>query len=93
MLVLGHILDEQVPGTRAFHHRLVHAEDVGAPLRLIGDERARGMQDARGDQPTGAGLEAISFREVQDAVVPLVPAFEAAAWTSSSFVSAGLQAM
>ena len=80
VLVLGDVLDEQAPGhAPAFDHRLVHAEDVGAPLRLVGHERAGGVQDAWGDQPAGAGLEAVGLREVEDAVVPLVPTLQAAA--------------
>ena len=48
VLVLGDVLDQQLPGdAAAFDHRLVHAEDVGAPLRLVGHERAGGVQDAR----------------------------------------------
>ena len=40
VLVLGDVLDEQVPGDpAAFDHRLVHPEDVGAPLRLVGHQR------------------------------------------------------
>ena len=79
VLVLGDVLDEQVPGdAAALDHRLVHAEDVGAPLRLVGHERAGGVEDARGDQPAGAGLEAVRLGVVEDAVVALVPALQAA---------------
>ena len=91
VLVLGHVLDEQAPRHGpAFDHRLVHAEDVGAPLRLVGDERAGGVQDAGRHEPAGAGLEAIRLAEVEDAVVALVPAFEAAA--NVLLRRAGLQA-
>jgi hypothetical protein len=76
----GHVLDEQRPGDRsAFDHRLVHAEDVGTPLRFVGHERAGGVEDARRDEPAGAGLQAIGLRVVEDAVVADVPAFETAA--------------
>ena len=37
------------------------------------------MQDARADQPAGAGLQAIGLREIEDAVVALVPVLEALA--------------
>src|SRR5204862_5848436 len=61
----------------AFDHALVHAEDVAAPLRLVGAERARRVEDARADEPAGAGLEAICLREIEDAVIALVPILEA----------------
>src|SRR5205807_5223410 len=54
-------------------HALVHAEDVAAPLRLISAERTGRVEDARADEPAGAGLEAIRLREIKDAVVALVP--------------------
>ena len=80
VLVLGHVLDQQRPGHfAAFDQRLVHAEHVGAPLRLVGTHRAGGVQHAGGDHPAGAGLQAIGLREVEDAVVALVPVFQAAA--------------
>ena len=40
---------------------LIHAEDVGSPLRFIGAERTRGVQDAGIDQPAGADFQAIGF--------------------------------
>ena len=80
VLVFGNVLHEQFPGdATAFDHRLVHAEDVRTPLRLVGNERAGGVQHARGDQPAGAGLEAVRLGEVKDAVVPFIPALQALA--------------
>ena len=80
MLFLGHVLDQQLPRHRpALDQRLIHAEHVGAPLRLVGHQRAGGVQDAGRHQPAGAGLQPIGLAEVEDAVVALVPAFQAAA--------------
>ena len=76
---IGDVFDQQLPGhAPAFDHRLVHAEDVRTPLRLISQQRARGVEDARRDQPAGAGLETISLGVVEDPVIALVPPFEAA---------------
>ena len=50
-----------------------------APLRLVGDQRSRSVQDARRHQPAGARLQAIGLAVVEDAVVALVPALQAAA--------------
>ena len=56
----GHVFDEQVPGhVTALDHALVHAENVAAPLRFIRAETAGRMENARPDQPSAAGLEAI----------------------------------
>ena len=80
VLVLGHVLDQQVPRHLApFDQRLVHAEHVGAPLRLVGTHRAGGVQHAGGNHPARARLQAIGLREVEDAVVALVPVLQAAA--------------
>ena len=80
MLLLGHVLDEQAPRHRpALDHRLIHGEDVGAPLRLVGHQRAGRVQHARRHQPAGARLQAIRLAVVEDAVVALVPVVEAAA--------------
>ena len=80
MLALGHVLDEQAPRHfAAFDQALIHAEDIAAPLRLVGAERAGRVEDARVDEPAGAGLEAIGLGEIEDAVVALVPVFEALA--------------
>ena len=59
--------------------RLEHAEDVGAPLRLVGADGARRVQNARGNHPAGARLQAIGAGEIQNAVVALVPVFQALA--------------
>ena len=76
----GHVLDQERPGHRpAFHQRLVHAEDVRAPLWLVSHQRAWCMENTRRHQPAGAGLQAVALAVVQDAVVPLVPALQAAA--------------
>ena len=58
MMFGRHVFDEQVPGHRAaFHQRLEHGEHVGVDLRLVGDQRARRVQDAGVDLPAGAGLQ------------------------------------
>src|SRR5687768_1647959 len=78
VLLLGHVLDEQRTGHFAtFYERLVHAEDIGSPLRLVGAERTRRVQDAWSDEPTAAGFQAKSLRQVEDAVVALVPVLQA----------------
>ena len=78
VLLLGDVLDEKLPAdAAALDHRLIHPENVGAPLGLIRQERARRVKDGRRDQPAGAGLEAIRLGMVEDAVVARVPAFEA----------------
>ena len=78
MIFRRHVLHQKVPRHRpAFHHRLEHPEYIRIHLRLISDQRPRRMQDARVDLPSGARLQAIRFRMVQDAVVALVPALQA----------------
>src|SRR5437016_12469673 len=37
------------------------------------------MQNAGGDQPAGAGLEAVGLAEIEDAIVSFIPALQAAA--------------
>ena len=65
MVLLGHVLYEQAPRNIApFDHALVHAEHVAAPLRLIGAEASRGVEDAGVDEPTGAGLEAVGLGQI-----------------------------
>ena len=59
--------------------RLEHAEHIRIHLRLISDQRTRRVQNARVDLPSSARLQAIRLRMIQDAVVALVPAFQAAA--------------
>ena len=79
MVGIGNVLDQELPrDAPAFDHRLVHAEDVRAPLGLVSNERAGGVQDARRNQPAGARLEAIGLGMIQYSVVSLVPALEAA---------------
>src|ERR1017187_940396 len=91
VLALGHVLDEQVPGdVAAFDHALIHAEDVGAPLGFVGAERAGGVEDAGADEPAGAGLEAVGFGEVEDAVVAFVPIGDA--FADLGFGGAGFEA-
>ena len=82
VLVLGlrHVLDEKGPRYfAAFDEVLVHAEHVGTPLRFIGAERARSVEDARVDEPAGAGLELVGLGEGEDLVVTLVPVGDALA--------------
>ena len=82
VLVLGlrHVLDEEGPRYfAAFDEVLVHAEHVGTPLRLIGAERAGSVEDARVDEPAGAGLELVGLGEGEDLVVTLVPVGDALA--------------
>ena len=80
VLFLRHVLHEQTPRHfAAFDKVLVHAEHVAAPLRLVGAKTAGGVQDARGDEPTGAGLEAVRAGQVENAVVTFVPIREALA--------------
>jgi hypothetical protein len=58
VLAPGHVLHEQAPRhVTALDHALVHAEDVAAPLRLVGAEAARRVQDARVDQPAGSDFK------------------------------------
>ncbi len=79
-MLLGHVLDQERPGHfAAFDQRLVHAENVAAPLRLVGAQRTGRVQHARRDEPAGARLEAVGAAEVEDAVVALVPILQAAA--------------
>ena len=71
VVLLGHVLDQQLPGNApAFDHRLVHAEDVRAPLGLEGHQRAGGVEHVGGNQPAGARLEPVGLGEVENAVVP-----------------------
>ena len=80
VLLLGHVLDQQRPGHFApFDQRLEHAEHVGSPLRLVGAKRAGRVQHAGRNQPAGAALQAIGLRQIENAVVPLVPVFQALA--------------
>ena len=91
VLVGGHVLHEQRPGhVAAFHEALVHAEDVAAPLGFIGHEGAGGVEDARSDHPARAWLQTVGLGEIEDAVVALVPVFDAAAHLLAG--GAGLEA-
>ncbi len=79
MLFLGHVFDQEVPWYRAtFHEVLVHPKNVTTPLRFVGAERSWGVEDARGDEPSGAWLQSVGPREIEDSVVALVPVFDAA---------------
>ena len=72
VLFLRHVLDQQRPRHFAsFDQRLEHAEHVRAPLRLVGAERAGGVQHAGRNQPASAALQAIGPRQVENAVVAL----------------------
>ena len=54
-------------------------EHVGVHLRLVGDQRTGRVQNAGVDLPPAAGLQLVRARVVEDAVVALVPALQAAA--------------
>jgi len=78
MFGLGHVFHKQVPGNiAAFHHALIHPENVAAPLRLVSAEAAGSVQDARPHQPTRPRFQPVGFGKVQDPVVAAVPIFEA----------------
>jgi len=80
VLVRRHVLDQQRPGhDAAFDQRLVHAEHVAAPLRLVGTQRAGCVQHARRHRPPRAPLQPIGFGEIQNSVVALVPVLQALA--------------
>ena len=79
-LVFGHVFHQQIPGhISPFHHRLKHSEHVAIDLRLICDKRTGRMQDAGVDLPSRAGLQLVGFRVIENAVIALVPAFQAIA--------------
>lgn len=76
----GHVFDEERPGNfAALDQRLIHAEDVAAPLRFISAKGTGGVKNARRNQPTSAGLEAIGARKIEYAIVAFVPIFKATA--------------
>ena len=78
MFVLRHVLDEEGPGNfPALHQILVHAENVGAPLRFVGAEGTRRVQDTGVDEPAGSGLQLVGLGEFEDPVVALVPVGDA----------------
>ncbi|MGC9199208.1 MAG: hypothetical protein ACP5E5_09750 [Acidobacteriaceae bacterium] len=60
-------------------HGLEHGTYVAAPLRLVSEQRARHMKDARGNKPAGTQLEPVGLGVIQNPVVSLVPTFQAAA--------------
>ena len=75
---LGHVLHEQVPRhITPLDHALIHAKYIAAPLRFIGAKAAGRMEDAWADEPTGSWLQAISFRQVEDAIVSFIPILQA----------------
>ncbi len=87
----GHVFHEQRPRNfAAFDERLIHAEHVTAPLRLVSAKRTGRVKNARRNQPASAGFQAIGAAEVENAVVAFVPVFEAAA--DLGFGRAGLEA-
>jgi hypothetical protein len=63
----------------AFDQRLIHREDVGIDLRLVGHQRAGGVQNAGIDLPSGAGFEFVGAGEIENFVIAFVPLFETAA--------------
>ena len=57
MLVGRHVFHEQRPWNfTAFDEVLIHAEDIGSPLRFVGAQRTGRVQHARRNEPTGAAL-------------------------------------
>jgi len=74
MLVCRHVLDQQRPGhVSAFDDRLKHSENIRAPLGFVGAQRARSVENAWWNQPSGPSLESVSAGEVQDSVIAFVP--------------------
>src|SRR5207237_7987873 len=72
--LLRHVREETLLGRVSLpDQRLEHREDVGGALRLVGEQRARCVQDPRWYVPAGAGAQPVSPRQIQDAVVALVP--------------------
>lgn len=64
VLLLRHVLDEEGPRDfAAFDQILIHAEDVGAPLRFVSAEGTGGVKDTGIDEPAGAGLELVGLGE------------------------------
>ena len=80
VLLLRHVFDEQAPRHRPpLDERLEHREHITPPLRLVGQQRARGVEDARRNQPASAALQSVGLGEIDDPVVAAVPVLEAAA--------------
>ncbi len=80
LLALGHVLHQEAPGDApALDHGLEHGEDVAAPLRLVGQDRARRVEHPRRDQPARSRPQAVGLAEVEHAVVAAVPVLQAAA--------------
>ncbi len=80
VLPLGHVLHQEAPGhAAALDHGLEHGEDVAAPLRLVGQDRARGMEHPGRDQPARSRPQTVGLAEVEHAVVAAVPILQAAA--------------
>ena len=62
------------------------AEDIAGPLRFVGAEAARRVQQARRHVPAGARLQAIGLGQIGDAVVALVPDLQTVQRTCSLVV-------
>ena len=90
LLVFRNVLDEEIPRNRVVvGQRLEHAEDVGTPLRLVSADGTRSVKNARRNEPARARLQPIRFRQIENAVVALVPVLEALA--NLRFCRAGLE--
>ena len=70
VFVFWNILKKKLAFDKAtIDHRLEHGENVTAPLRFVGQQGARCVQHASWNQPTSAGLQAVRFGIIQNAVV------------------------
>ncbi len=62
VLVFGNVLGEQAAWHwPRFHHGLEHGQHIAAPLRFIGQQGTRRMQNARRHEPACAGLEPVGL--------------------------------
>ena len=80
VLVFGNVLGEQAARHRPrFDHGLEHGQHIAAPLRFIGQQGPRSVQDARRHQPARARLEPVGLGVVENSVVAFVPSLKAGA--------------
>ena len=80
MPLRGHVLHKEFPRNHApLNKRLIHGEYIAAPLRLVGAQRSRCVQDAWLHEPAGANFQPVCLGNIKDAVVARVPMFKAAA--------------
>ena len=70
--VLHHLrpVDHQIVGDQ----RLPHRGGVAGPLRLVGTQRTRRVQNARRHVPAGAKRQPVGLRQLQNVVIAFVPA-------------------